>query len=68
MIVDQYTCIEETLSSVRTDLQLSSQALEHTPKDLGTKIEYLVDGAQGVSTDSQTEILLGRQEEGSVLR
>jgi hypothetical protein len=42
-------------------LELRSETLQHTPKDLGTQIKYLVDGRQRIPANSQTEVLLGSQ-------
>lgn len=47
-----------------TNLHLPSQSLENVPEDLHTELEDLTDGRDGVSTETEAEVLLGRLNEG----
>ena len=47
-----------------TNLHLPSQSLEDVPEDLDTELEDLTDGRDGVSTETEAEVLLGRLNEG----
>jgi hypothetical protein len=56
----------DTGHTLDTHFELRPQAFQHAPKDFATELKHLVDRAQSVSTDGQTQVLLGCQEERRV--
>lgn len=53
---------------ISTNLHLPSQPLEDVPEDLYTELEDLSDGGDGVPTETEAKVLLGRLNEGSSRR